>query len=110
MGVIEKIIAAVMFPLALLIIIEEFGFFSVLTFFDKTLFVAVLMIALQLVTLFFLNSMHQNLRTINMVSFVLLILPSLFYLLSMFVSISFKNSLPLMIGVMGFVEALYSFH
>ena len=110
MGAIEKGFAFVMFPLGFLIMIEEMGLFSLSFFLDKTMIGAILMIVLQTITLMTLNMHHEYIRGVNYMTFFCLILPSALYLGSMMISISFKESLPLIIGVMMFVESLYAFH
>ena len=110
MAFFDKAFAFAMLPLSVLIILEELDLFSLSLIFDKALVGAIIMIILQLISLFTLNEMHEHVRTINVITFFFLILPSVLYIVSSFISISFSSSLPLIIGVMMFVESLYAFH
>lgn len=110
MGFIEKLFAIVMLPLSILIIMETTGIFSLDLFFDKVFIGAILMIALQLLTLFFVKKHHSSLRGMNIVTFIVLILPALAYIFSGVFNNFLKEQLPLILGVMMFVEAIYALH
>jgi len=106
----EKILSIAMLPFGLLIILEELGLFTINLFFDTVLIGATLMIVIQILTLISLNIHHKNIRIVNYVTAVVLLIPVAIYLLSTFITVSFQESLPLIIGVMMFVESLYAFH
>jgi hypothetical protein len=109
MSFLEKTLAFLLFPLGLLIIIEELGFFS-FNIFDKVLIGSIIMIVMQTISLFSVQKHNEHVTHMNYVTYFFLILPCSLYLLSFNINFGFTQFLPLMIGTMMFVEALYAFH
>jgi len=109
MGVLEKILAIIMLPISILIVLEAIDMFSIGLPFDKLLIGAGLMIILQVITLLFLKLHGGELRPINLVIAGVLILPAGAYIASYFLAFNIPN-LPIILGIVMFVEALYAFH
>jgi len=110
MGIIGKSFAIVMFPLSILIVLETAGIFSITLPFDKIIIGAILMIALQLLTLIFMKLHHSNPSLMNYVTAGVFMAVAVITLAADFLSLSFQASMPIILGVMMFVEALYALH
>jgi len=110
MGFIGKAFAIVMFPLSILIVLEALGVFSVALPFDKVLVGAILMIVLQVLTLIFLKAHKGNPTIMNYFTAAVFILVAVVALLSGLLNLSFADKMPLILGVIMFVEALYALH
>lgn len=110
MGFIGKLFAIVMFPLGLLIILEATGVWSLKLPFDKILLGALLMIILQLITLFLLKMTYSKLGMMNFTTATIFILTALAAIFRTYLGSTISNIMPLILGVMMFVEALYALH
>lgn len=110
MGFLEKSLAFVMLPLSILIILEGIGIYSLSLPVNKVLIGAILMIALQVSNLIFLKISNGTLTVMNVVTGIVFILPAAAYLFSYFFGYNLYESLPLIVGVMMFIEALYTLH
>jgi hypothetical protein len=110
MGFIGKLFAIVMFPLGLLIILEATGVWSLKLPFDKILLGALLMIILQLITLFLLKMTYSKLGMMNFMTATIFILTALAAIFRTYLGSTISNIMPLILGVMMFVEALYALH
>jgi hypothetical protein len=110
MGVIGKLFAVIMFPLSILIIAELLGLFSVNLFFDKILIGASLMILLQLLTLLFLRINVGTLKPMQILTASIFMAISAMALCSPYIDVPFKEQIPLILGVVMFVETIYSLH
>jgi len=110
MAIIGKIFAIAMFPLSIIIILDALGVFSLDLPFNKVLISAVLMIALQVLTLIFLRINHGRLGIMQFLTAGIFILAALVAVFSDFVSFLPSDKLPLILGVVMFVEALYALH
>lgn len=110
MGFIGKAFAFVMFPLSILIVLEATGAFTLNLPFNKIFIGAILMIGLQLLTLIFVKAHHGHLSFMNIATCVIFMLPAAIYLLSSLFGNFLQTSIPLILGVMMFVEALYALH
>lgn len=110
MGILEKIFSAAMIPIGLLIILRETGIYSLNLPVDIVLIGAILIILLQLINVVLLRTQNGTLTAMNVVTAIVLIIPAAFYLsFSIFGFFSIEN-IPLIIGVMMFVEAIYALH
>jgi len=110
MGLIGKIFAIVMFPLSILIIFEALGTFSLSLPFNKVIIGAVLMIALQLLTLIFLKINHGKLGLMQYITAGIFIAIALVACFSGFVKFLPTDRVPLILGAVMLVEALYALH
>jgi len=109
MGFLEKILAIIMLPISVLVVLEATEIFSIGLPFDKLLIGAGLMIVLQIMTLLFLKLHGGELRPINLIIAAVLIFPAGAYLVSYFLAFNISY-LPIILGIVMFVEALYAFH
>jgi hypothetical protein len=110
MGKIGKVFAFVMFPLSILIILEALSIFSLNIYFDKVFWGAILMIVLQLLTLLFLKIDHGNLGPMQLITAVVFSLVALLAIFSSSIQLSFSSQIPLILGVIMFVETIYALH
>ena len=110
MALIGKVFAIAMFPLSIIIILESLDGFSLELPFNKVIIGAVLMIALQVLTLIFLKINHGRLGIMQYLTAGIFILAALVAVFSDFVSFLPSDKLPLILGVIMFVEALYALH
>jgi len=110
MGILEKIFSAAMIPISILIILEEIEIFSLNLFFDIVLIGAILIISLQLINVVLLRTQNGTLTAMNVVTAVVLIIPAAFYIFSSILGYFSIENIPLIIGVMMFVEAIYALH
>jgi len=108
MGLIGKTFAIIMFPLSILIVLETAGIFSIALPFDKILVGAILMIVLQLLTLIFMRIHSANPTLMNYATAGVFMAVAAITLAAGFLSLSFQNAMPMILGVMMFVEALYA--
>ena len=106
MGLLEKALAGVMFPLSIIIILGEVGI-SVKTGFSVLLIGSLLMIALQVISIVYSRIHNNTFRLMHVLTGLLLILPPILYLLPVNY---YREILPIIIGVMLFTESLYAFH
>ena len=110
MGLVEKILAIVMIPLSILIIIEQMGFYSLGLPLDKGFLGAGIMIALQLINMASLKIKNKKLTAMNIITGGIFIITALAYILGNYLGYLQISSLPVILGVMMFVEALYALH
>jgi hypothetical protein len=110
MGFIGKAFAIVMFPLSILIICEALGIFSVPLPFDKVLVGAILMVVLQILTLIFMKMHHGSPKIMNYFTAAIFIMVAASALIASFLELPFADKVPLILGVIMFVEALYALH
>lgn len=109
MGIIGKSFAFVMFPLSILIILEQLGLYSVTLPVDKMRLGAGLMIALQIITLIMLKVRKEELKIMDIMTAVVFIAVAIGAVASGILGI-FPKEIPLILGVMMFVEGLYALH
>ena len=111
MGVIGKSFAFVMFPLSILIILEEMKVFSLTLPVSKILVGAVLMILLQGITLFMLEKNTGKVSFMNIVTAIIFIGIALIAVLINFFKLGiFPKEVNIILGIIMFVEALYALH
>ena len=109
MGVIEKLFALVMFPLSVLIVLQELEIYALELPIDKLLLGSALMIALQTITIIMLHFTNRKLSLMNIVTALIFILTAIAAVLSMRFGL-FQKEAAIILGVMMFVEALYALH
>ena len=70
------------------------------------------MIILQIVTLIYIKVNQQEIRVVNVVNAIVFIVPALAYIIKFILAmeVPFENSIPLILGIMMFVESLYALH
>ena len=110
MGLIGKAFACIMFPLSILIIFDALQVLSIKLPFDKILVGALLMIALQVLTLVFLKINHGKLGIMQFLTAGVFCLVALLAVSSSTLSLSFAAQMPLILGVVMFVETIYALH
>jgi len=110
MGILEIPLAIAMIPVSILIILEEIGIYSLNLPFDKVLIGAILIIALQLINVILLRTQNGTLTIMNVVTSIVLIVPAAYYIFSSIFGFFSIVNISLIIGVMMFVEAIYSLH
>lgn len=110
MGIIGKSFAIVMFPLSILIVLEATDIFKIEFFMDKILLGAILMITLQIITLIMLKSNGGELRIMNLVTAGVFIITALAYIIATIINFDLPSYVPIILGVMMFVEAMYALH
>ncbi len=113
MSLIHKTLAIIMLPLGALILLENFNSFSLDIVIDKLLLAAILMILLQISSLIHIKANQQEIKAINLITFVIFILPAALYLLHYFAlfALSFlQESLPLILAILMLAEAVYALH
>jgi hypothetical protein len=110
MAFIGKAFAIVMFPLSIIIVCEALDIFSVQLPFDKVLVGAILMIVLQALTMIFMRLHQGNPTIMNYFTAGIFVAVALASILVNFLELSFADKVPLILGVIMFVEALYALH
>jgi len=110
MGLIEKGLATVMLPLSIIIILEETDLYSLGLPYNLLSIGAILMIALQVISLIMLKVHSGEIGLMKIIMFIVFMLPVIAYALSSIIGSYFDNYIPLIFGVMMFVEAMYAFH
>lgn len=112
MSLLSKILAFILFPIGILIILENLDIYNLTTPFDKALVGAILMVVTQLVTMISLNMYSGNLGVRSYISTVLILLPAFLYFASLAIAFpdAIKNVLPIILGVTMFVEGAYAFN
>ena len=108
MGLIEKAISILMLPLGILIILETLNIYTLILPIDKMLIGAVLMLALQIVTIIMLKIHAGEIGFTHLLTTILFILPAIAYFLTGIIGPIFGNSLPIIFGVLMFVESWYA--
>jgi len=99
-----------MIPIGILIILREIGVYSLNLPVDIVLIGAILIISLQLINVILLRTQNGTLTAMNVVTAVVLIIPATFYIFSSILGYFSIENIPLIIGVMMFVEAIYALH
>jgi|TARA_B100001971_G_C18239700_1_gene569906 hypothetical protein len=110
MGVVGKAFAIVMLPLGILIILEAMGIYSLNIFFDKVFIGAILIIALQLSTLFFAKKYHGSITAMSIVTLIVFAIPAVLYIFSGLFGGFLIEFLPLIIGTVMIVDTIYALH
>ena len=109
MGSIEKIISVAMLPLGVLIILERFDVFSISLPVNKIILGAALMIVLQLVTTISIHGHNGKPSVMSNVTrgiFMIIAIAAIIFQ----VTGKFTSEVPLILGIMMIVEALYALH
>lgn len=111
MGIIGKTFAIVMFPLSIIIVLEELKIYSIAFPINKIVIGAIIMIMLQLITLFMVNKDMGNLSFMNIMTAIIFIgiamIAGLINLLKLNI---FPKEISIILGIIMFVEALYALH
>jgi len=110
MGILEKIFSAAMIPISILIILREIGVYSLNLPVDIVLIGAILIISLQLINVILLRTQNGTITAMNVITAAVLIIPAAFYIFSSIFGFFSIENIPLIIGVMMFVEAIYALH
>jgi|GEM_PF-6564531 len=108
--IINKIFAIAMLPFSILIILEATGVFELQLPFNEIAIGAILMITLQILNLIFAKVHNGKIRFITILTAVVFIAPAIAYFVSALLGNFLEGSLPLILGVMMFVEGLYALH
>lgn len=108
MGLIEKAIAILMLPLGILLILEALNIYTLVLPIDKMLIGAVLMLTLQIVTILMLKIHSGEIGITHILTAVVFMLPAIAYFLTGIIGPIFGNSLPIIFGVLMFVESWYA--
>jgi len=108
MGLIEKAISILMFPLGIILILEGLNLYTLVLPIDKMLIGAVLMLALQIVTIIMLKIHSGEVGFTHILTAILFILPAVAYFLTGIIGPIFGNSLPIIFGVLMFIESWYA--
>lgn len=110
MGALEIPLAIAMIPISILIILEETAIYTLNLPFDKVLIGALLIIALQLINVILLRIQNNTLTFMNVITAIVLTVPAGYYIFSSFFGFYTIANLPLIVGVMMFVESIYALH
>ena len=110
MSILGKPFALAMFPLGILIVLEETNVFTLDIGISKVLLASVLMIIFQIIHMMTAKTQNQHLGIMQIFTAVIFILPGLAFIASEFFGFFAVPSISLIIGVMVFVEALYALH
>lgn len=110
MTIITKVIALVMFPLGILIILGHANLLNISIGIDKVFLGAILMIAMQIVSLIFQKIVNGNFSIMSLITSVIFLGTAAAALLSSYLPSPIQSVLPLILGVMMIVEGLYGFH
>lgn len=111
MAIIGKAFAIVMFPLSILIVLEELGIYT-LTLpipMGKILLGAILMVALQVMTVIMLKIHHGKFTVMNILTAGIFILVAIGVATAPFHGY-YQEQAPLILGIMMFGEGLYALH
>ncbi|MFH1175033.1 MAG: hypothetical protein V1725_07930 [archaeon] len=104
-----KILGISLLPFSILIALEELNLFSLTLPFDKVVVGAILMIALQFITIIMLGIHKQGIRTINIITAVVFIIPAVLALFRSFFP-GIAQPILLIMAVMMFTEGVYALH
>lgn len=110
MGIIGKTFGIVMLPLSLLIILEQTNIYALKLPVDKIMIGAILMIALQLITLIMLKVTHGDLGFKDFLIFFAFSAPGGAYLALYFLGIAIPSYVPIALAVIMLTESLYALH
>jgi hypothetical protein len=109
MGAIGKLFAFVMFPLSILIILDELDIYSLLLPINMVIFGAVLMIILEIITIAMLFFTYGKPSVMNVITALIFILTAVTAIGSGVFGF-FEKEISVILGVMMFVSALYALH
>ncbi len=110
MTMIAKVLSFCMLPISILIVLESMGLYTLHLPFDKILIGAILMIALQIFSLVMALTHQGGMGVMNIITFIVFMIPAVAYLASFFFGITLFTSLPMILGILMFVESLYALH
>lgn len=111
MGLIGKIFAIMMFPLGILIILESLKVYSLNLGVNKIFIGAALMIILQLITIFMVHTNQKNLSFMNILTAFIFISVAIYAILSVILKFgALQKEIPLILGLIMFIEGLYALH
>ena len=109
MGFIGKIFAVVMFPLAVLIVLEKLGIYSLSLPIDKVILGAIVMIVLQLLTVTMVNKTYGKHSVMSIATTIIFIGTAVLAICSVIFGF-YAKEIPLILAIMMLVEALYALH
>ena len=109
---ITKILSVLLLPLGLVSIAQATGIYTFDIGFDVILIGAALMILIQLMTLFIVHKEHghEHISLMNILSFIVFAGVAGYYIISLFAGLDMWQPLPLILGVMMFLEGMYAMH
>jgi len=110
MSLINKLLAILMLPLGILIVLESAGIYALGIGMDKAFIGAILMIVLQVMNIVMLKVNSGEFRLMNGVALIEFVIPAVLYLISEFISIPGISTIPMILGIMMVVEAIYGLH
>ena len=110
MGKIEKALAIIMLPVAILIVLQATDIFSLNLPIDLVFLGSILMIALQVINLTLLKFQNGHFGNIHIITALVFILPALIYIYTAFFGSIIELPLALIIGIMMIAESLYALH
>lgn len=110
MSFINKIIAIIMLPVAVLVLLGKLGIFSLSLGLDTILIGAVLMILLQAISMFIQYKTNSHISFMSIITGILFISTAFGAIFSSFLPSVFQDYMPVFLGVMMLVEALYALH
>jgi hypothetical protein len=105
---IGKSFAIVMVPLSIIILLEQIGVYALQLPFDKLLVGAILMIALEIITLIGVIINYKKPSITNMIAVVAFLTPPLIYLGHLFIGYANPSYIPLIMAVTMFGETIYA--
>lgn len=110
MGFIEKTLAIIMLPLGFIVIFEALGLFTAPLPFQEAFVGAILMIVLQIFTMFMAKKHQGEFGVITLLRSIILMLPGIAYIISDLFGVVSHESVPVILGVIMIVEAFYALH
>ena len=110
MNFLTKILAIIMFPISILIILEQTNIYSIPFPIDKLLIGAILMISLEVLSFIMLKLTGGELRLINILTYIIFIIPAIAFLVSYLIGLNLHSAVPLILGVMMLAESIYGLH
>jgi len=105
-----KLLAILLFPLGIAVILKATGIYSLEVGYDLALIGAALMILIQLFTLFMVHKEYgkEKIKLMNIFSFIVFVGVAGYYIASTFAGFEMWGPLPLILGVMMFLEGMYA--
>jgi hypothetical protein len=105
-----KLLAIILFPLGILTILKATGVYSLDIGYDLAMIGAILMIVIQLMTLFMVHKEygHEHVKLTSIISFVVFVGVAGYYIVATQISLEMWSPLPLILGVMMFLEGMYA--
>ena len=110
MSLVHKVLAAVLFPLSILILLEYFNFFSLNIFVDKVLLGSIILIIFQVAHFINLLRHKDEITTMNVVTLLVFCTPAVSYCVNYFFKLFVLQELSLVMGIMIFLESMYALH